>query len=215
MLKHFTTFYVVRHGESEANVKEAQDIQFSVEEEFNTPLSIKGKSEAKKMAEQFKNIHFDAIFSSDMIRAKETTNIIRNSRKLSIELISEIRERHFGSYIGKWNLVRDKIQELIKNLHDKDKLIYQYEDVETEENAVNRLINFFNKISISHKGKRVLVVCHGNIMRTFLVKVRYGKYFEIPPGSLINNGYFVVEGDGTNFNLKEVIGVNKKILPVV
>src|ERR1700744_6567137 len=89
----YCTIYIIRHGESEANAADIYGL--------NTKLTSKGKKQAKETAEKFKDIHFDAVFSSPLIRAKETVAIITEERELEIETKEALRERDEGVIEGK------------------------------------------------------------------------------------------------------------------
>lgn len=210
MKNNLCTIYVVRHGESEGNVLGRKNQTFEAALEKEVRLTRKGNSEAKTLAKKFKNIHFDAIFSSDYARAKETAEIIKLERKLAVQTTEAIRERQFGSWAGKWHLVKYKIHEELRALSEEEKMKFVFEDVETEEHLYERLNIFLREIAVSYPNKNILVVCHGNLMRTLLWKLGWATYHELPSGSIENTGYYVVESDGTDFFLKKVVGVNKK-----
>lgn len=61
--------YVVRHGESETNQKRVYTGQ------FDTRLTEKGKDDAKRAGEFLKQVSFEKIYTSDLIRAIETAKI--------------------------------------------------------------------------------------------------------------------------------------------
>ena len=70
MKKKYCTIYFARHGETSWNVKKMiQGIK-------DIPLNKKGEEQAMMIGEKLKNIKFDAVFSSDLIRAKRTAEII-------------------------------------------------------------------------------------------------------------------------------------------
>lgn len=204
------TIYVVRHGESEANALGAKGTPFKSSLEFGSKLTAKGRAQAKALAQKFKNIKFDAIFSSDYTRTKETAEILRSERKLAILTTEVIRERQFGSWAGKWHLVKYKLHEEIRNIAEEDKMKFVFEDVETEEHLYERFNLFLREIAVAYVGKTVLVTCHGNLMRTLLWKLGWATYHQLPSGSIENTGYYIIESDGAEFFLKETHGINKK-----
>jgi alpha-ribazole phosphatase/probable phosphoglycerate mutase len=204
------TIYIVRHGESEANVLGAKGIDFKSSLEYGSKLTEKGRTQAKVLAEKFKNIKFDAIFSSDYTRTQETAAILKLERKLAVIATEVIRERQFGSWAGRWHLVKYKLHEEIRNLAEEDKMKFVFEDVETEEHLYERFNVFLREIAIVYAAKTVLVACHGNLMRTLLWKLGWATYHQLPSGSIENTGYYIIESDGTEFYLKETHGVNKK-----
>ena len=57
--------YFVRHGESEANIT-------PVYQPLGSPLSDKGRQQAKLIAERIAKVSFEALVVSPLFRAKET-----------------------------------------------------------------------------------------------------------------------------------------------
>jgi len=58
--------YVIRHGQSEANVRH----EFSGWSQV--PLSEKGREDARRAGELLKGVHFDKVYASDLMRAMQT-----------------------------------------------------------------------------------------------------------------------------------------------
>ena len=90
---------IVRHGQSEWNAKN----KFTGW--VDSPLSTKGKLEAKKAGKLIKelNIPITYTFTSFLIRAKNTLEIILNVlKKKNIHLTEswELNERHYGYLTG-------------------------------------------------------------------------------------------------------------------
>ncbi|MFW9925078.1 MAG: histidine phosphatase family protein [Candidatus Thorarchaeota archaeon] len=91
---------LVRHGESEGNKKRI------VQGHKDFPLSEEGRAQAKTLAKYIvkNNYQFSKIYSSDLIRARETAEIIAKSLHHK-EIISDSRLREFnlGIFQGKAN----------------------------------------------------------------------------------------------------------------
>ena len=62
--------YVIRHGQSKTNV----DRRFGGWAQV--PLTEKGMNQARSTHEKLKGIKFDRIISSDLLRAKQTTELV-------------------------------------------------------------------------------------------------------------------------------------------
>ena len=90
-----TTIYLVRHGQSEANLK---DLFLGQKNLDLTPL---GHAQAEKTAEYLKNLHIDKIYSSDLTRAYQTAEHTAKVKGVDIEKNIGIREID----AGKWELV--------------------------------------------------------------------------------------------------------------
>lgn len=202
-----TTIYIVRHGESTHNAG-----IFKGEKPHEIPLTETGKKQAKTIAQKLKHIHFDVIFSSHYVRAKETAKIIANTRKLKHKISNTIHERIFGeNYYKNRDTVRAQMREIFRQLNDKEKLQYKHtQDMESSQEGAERLLNFVNKVAIKYVGKTILIVSHGNVMRSFLNLVDWCKFDELPERAIENTGYIKLETNGTNLFVTETLGVNKQ-----
>ena len=66
----------------------------------DSPLTAQGITQAKELAKKLKNVKFDLIFSSDLLRAKRTAEIIALEHKLFVQTSKLLRERDFGINLG-------------------------------------------------------------------------------------------------------------------
>lgn len=208
-----TTFYIVRHGESEQNAQEKSD-EYLIKQtlgSLGSSLTTKGKKQAKKRGNDLALIPFDAVFSSDFIRAKHTAEIIIQGRNLPVITKKILRERYWGNVNGKLaKAVKEELTRLRKGLSDEAKMrVKVVEDAESEEEGMKRLQTFLQETASIYPGKTLLVVAHGNIMRMYLIKVGFSTYDELPAGSIENTGYFVLKSDGVDFEIVETVGIEK------
>lgn len=68
-------FYIIRHGESEANVAYHQGALVGVQP-ADSPLSKMGIEQATRLADRFAKLPVDLVLSSDFTRALKTADII-------------------------------------------------------------------------------------------------------------------------------------------
>ncbi len=215
MSKHdLTTIYIVRHGEAEHNVKFHEG--FEPKLEYLALLTEKGKLQVYNLAKKLKKIHFDVVLSSDLLRAKQTAEILALERKLAVQTTERIRERSFSSYLkSRPEKTRDELeremQNTLKEMDEKAKMTYKHsKDIESAEEGALRLITFLREIAIAYPEKTILVINHGNLMRSLLTHLGWAKYDELPQGAVENTGYVVLESDGVDFFIKDIRGANKK-----
>jgi phosphoserine phosphatase len=210
-----TKFYIVRHGQSHGNVaQQNEEYADYTSTDSGTPLTDKGQNQAQQLAKQLQHVQFDKVFSSDLLRAKQTAEIIAEEKKLEISVTKAIRERDNGSF-GE-NITKKAKQDMENLIHaletEQEKMNFRMvPDMESMEEAAKRLITFLREAGVVYAGENLLIVCHGGLMRYFLLKLGYASYAELPAGSIDNTGYLVVESDGIDFMIKETHGVNKKV----
>jgi 2,3-bisphosphoglycerate-dependent phosphoglycerate mutase len=205
-MKNYCTLYIVRHGETEWNAKKR------IQGHKNIPLNKKGEIQAKELANKITNVKFDAIFSSDLIRAKRTAEIISLEKKLTVQTTKALRERYFGKYQGRSFAINDEIMKLINNLKIvKGKTV---KEVESDEKIIFRLITFLREIAITHMGKTVLVVSHGGPMRTLLIHLGFARYENLTEGGISNLSYIKLKSDGVEFFIEKTEGIKIKQLSI-
>ena len=143
---------IIRHGETIENVNGVCQGQTGGQ------LSKKGIEQAKKLGVRFKDREIDAIYSSDLKRAVDTSKeILKYHQGLEIKLDKRLRERFFGQLQS--NPLPDNWD--WKNLP---------EDIETDEEMCKRVKEFIHDIYSKYQNKTVLIVCHaGTIMAILTV----------------------------------------------
>ena len=209
--KDYCVMYIVRHGETEWNVKQ---IMMGHQD---SPLTANGIAQAHKLKKDFKNIKFDAVFSSDLSRAKTTAAIIILEKNLAVKTTALLRERALGAFEGA--LAKDYMAALKETLDKKE--VLSDEDQfnnktgtgdESEAEATARFVTHLREIAAAYVGKKVLVVSHGGCIRMFLMHLGFATRQELV-GAVANTAYVKVLADGIDFFIEETVGINKnKIL---
>ena len=203
---NFCTLYLVRHGETEWNKNGL------VMGQSDSALTTEGVRQAEITAEELKEVHFDAIFSSDLSRAERTAQIIKLERRLAVETSKALRERTYGHYEGtlgedygkKFRHLFDKL----KQMSEKEQKEFKFDnDIESDNEVIGRFITQLREISVAYPGKTVLIVTHGGCIRTFLMHIGYVKWGELTVGTFSNGGYVEVLSDGVDFLIKNVKGI--------
>jgi probable phosphoglycerate mutase len=199
-----TTFYIVRHGESEYNLKKL--VQGSGT--GDTTLTEKGKKQASEVAEMLNQINFDAIFSSHLKRALQTAEIIARTKNLSVQTDERLRERSQGKYE---NMPMEEFLNFYTEnnwgiLSNKEKFEHKlHESQENFKESNERFKDALSDLAKKHPGQTILIVTHGNLIRGLLIEQNYGDFDKV--GGIVNCGYVEVESDGKNVTIKNVIGL--------
>lgn len=144
-------FWLVRHGETEENIKGICQGQ--------TPgtLTTNGYMQAKKVGEALQDIKFQHIYSSDLLRTMESSKAIANfQEKTQIIPTKLLRERYLASWQGK---------AFPKDWDCSDSSLPK--DAETCEDLLNRVRKFMAMLILNHKNEAMLAVSHGGLIRAF------------------------------------------------
>lgn len=206
MASQMCTLYIVRHGQTDWNISK------TIQGQLDIPLNLTGEKEAHDLREVLNSIQFDAFFSSDLIRAKRTAEILNIDRNLVIETTNALRERLFGVYQGKpMNEAHERLYELLEKYKDHPHIIES--QVESNEHMVSRAITFIREVSVAYGGKTVLLVSHGGLMRTLLIHLGFCSSIQFPAfGAIKNLAYIKLMSDGSEIHVQKTSGI--KILPV-
>jgi probable phosphoglycerate mutase len=206
MKNHYCQIYLVRHGETDWNAKGLLQGQSDI------PLNKEGEKQAVEAAKKhFKKIKFAAIFSSDLVRAKKTAEIIALEKKMAVETSVLLRERDFGPFEGKhWQEVEKKLRMSIKEFRMLSDEVAKKLGIESDEKMMERFLRFLREVAVAYRGKNVLIVTHGSVMRVFLTKLGYLSKEESRQVFIKNLAFIKVLSDGVDFFVKEVFGVEKK-----
>lgn len=195
--------YIVRHGETDWNV--AQRIQGQTD----TPLNKTGEEQAQLLGQALKDVHFDAVFSSDLMRAKKTAEIATLEKNIAVQTTELLRERNFGSLEGKNRDEFRTLDALRRNLETEQRMKYRLvPDMENDEEVAGRVITFLREIAVAYAGKTMLVFSHGGVMHMLLDHFGFGNethgYITIE-----NTAYIKVRADGVNFFIEGTKGITK------
>lgn len=87
---------LARHGESEGNF--AGSLQGS---RFDTPLSARGRRQAEALAIRLADEGIDAVWSSPMVRARETAGIVAAPHGVSVSIDADLVEFDWGIWSGR------------------------------------------------------------------------------------------------------------------
>ena len=196
-MNKYCTIYLIRHGETEWNEKRL------IQGHSDIPLNKNGKLQSKQLGEKLKDIYFEAVFSSDLIRARRTAEIITIEKKLAVVTTKALRERMFGRFEGKHiDELRKILGETILFSKKRQKKLFGWNDIENDEKVIRRFIPFIREVAVAYQGKNILMVSHGGLMRAFLSHVGF-KIPEYSEKPMKNTGYLIVESDGVEFIVKE------------
>jgi probable phosphoglycerate mutase len=185
-----TFITLIRHGQTDWNL--ARRIQGSTD----IPLNEKGRADAHRAAAHLAETPHDAIYSSPLLRAKETAEII--AAELGLELagvVPDVREREFGE--GEGMLVSDYIS-TYGDWHAEVPGAESLHDVGVRAIAALHAIARDSRRRSAPRAESVLVVAHGGVIRSVIDLVSGGTLprdgeviangsahrFEASPGSL-------------------------------
>jgi alpha-ribazole phosphatase/probable phosphoglycerate mutase len=114
-------------------------------------LSELGLQQSKELGERYVNMHFDAIFCSDMQRAYKTAEIAFGD-KFPIIKDARLRECDYGD-------LTQKPKELV-DAEKSNRITVPFPDGESYEETCARVKSFLNDLQRNYDGKTVMIIGH-------------------------------------------------------
>lgn len=139
--------YFIRHGEAEFNLTHIHNY---IPKNINH-LTARGIKQAKESSIVLKTITFDAVFVSELMRARETAGILCMSRKIKRTIEPRINERRSG--------MEGKSEEEYLKLVQKDFFYKKLPGGESFQEEKLRLLDFLQSLK-NKKYRNVLIVSH-------------------------------------------------------
>jgi len=152
--KKLNKYIFLRHGEAENN---RIGVLSSWPEKKKYSLTLKGVKEIEKLIPWFKKKKIDLIFSSDLLRTKETAQIIAGALGKKIIYDKRLREHDFGVYNGR---THEDWHSLFGN--KMDQYVVKPSGGENLKDVQKRIINFLKEADKKYEGKTILIVSHAN-----------------------------------------------------
>jgi broad specificity phosphatase PhoE len=152
-----TTLLLARHGESDWN--RAHRWQGHADR----PLTERGRAQAADLATRLGEIPLDAIYSSDLERARETAEVVARSQGLEVTQLPALREVDVGSWSG---LTREEAERRYPEGFRRWRAGGTgWDDGESYGEMSTRILAAVDEIADRHDGGRVLIVTHGGPIR--------------------------------------------------
>ena len=152
-----TTLLLARHGETDWN--RARRWQGHADR----PLTARGRAQAAELAERLADIALDAVYSSDLRRARETAEAVARVQGVAVVQLAELREVNVGSWEG---LTRDEAEARFPNGFRRWLAGGNaWEDGEIYREMSTRVLGAVDRIASEAEGGRVLIVSHAGPIR--------------------------------------------------
>jgi probable phosphoglycerate mutase len=153
-----TRICMVRHGETEWNA------EGRVQGQTDIPLSPLGLEQAHAAAAVLCQHDFSAIYSSDLMRVRQTAEPSVRRLALPLQLDPDLRERHYGIFERMlYTEVKSRYPEHYARFNEKDPE-FDFETGESLRTFFERSLRAVGRIVERHTGEQVLVFTHGGVL---------------------------------------------------
>jgi len=157
-----TRLYLVRHAQSQGNRGEYEG------DERDPPLSEVGREQARRLGERFRRQKIDVIYSSPLRRTRETAGYIASATGLGVIPKTDLREVELGREDHNIRLLPAAEQAKVEQRIIAEGTWDAFPGSEGSAAARERIAVVVGEIVAAHPGKRVVIVCHGAFIQTFI-----------------------------------------------
>lgn len=162
-----TTFYFVRHGETEIN----RQRRFNGAT-VDSPLTEEGVAATERLAEELKDVAFDLVVASTQMRARTTAEIILARHKELDPSVLTTDPRLIELNFGEWEGVDiDSVAAHPQFEHYMTRPdLFDAESIgaETYASLLERTNNVLEELKEQYPDGTILIVSHGIVLRTLL-----------------------------------------------
>ena len=192
-----THIYLIRHGEAEGNIyRRAQG-------RYDGRITKRGLRQVDALAERFRGIHLDALYSSDLSRTRSTAEAITRYHELPLNIEPGLREMAMGAWedVPWGNLLHDFPQEMA--FFNNDPARWTVSGGESFAALRRRMRAVITALAQKHPGQTLACVSHGMIIRALVSELLGVNSEEI---------HQVPHGDNTSVTLLEVEGETLRVV---
>ena len=155
-----TKLVLVRHGETDWN----RENRFQGHADI--PLNEAGRAQARDLVLELREENFQAVYSSPLLRAYETAEILAESLDLEVERADDLMEVDVGSWSGLTRVeVEARFPQGFRRWLDYG---HGWDDGETYDELGIRVVSGLRRMAAAHPEATILAVTHGGPIRSAL-----------------------------------------------
>lgn len=160
--------FLLRHGATDNNLMKPPKLQGS---RVDLPLSADGRQQAEQAATLLANQKIAAVYSSTLLRARETAEIIAAPHGLPVQTDSRLIEVDVGRWeMRSWVDIAHEEPEAYR-MFQTDPGLHGYAGGENLQQVLERVQGPINEILARHLGQQVVIVAHNVVNRAYLAGV--------------------------------------------
>ncbi len=148
------TYTLMRHGESEGNIKGTMNSRIDLSDKY--PLTENGRAQVVEQAKKLAAQGIDVIISSDFARTKETARMVADAVGIpENQIVYDARLREYNVGPEREGALWESIDKYVRT-HGF------YPGMETPAELKKRVLGAVFDIDRKHTGKKILIVSHGS-----------------------------------------------------
>lgn len=152
--------YLIRHGQSTSNQEER------IQGQQDVPLSDEGIRQSQRLTRRLRGMHFDAVYCSDLQRAKQTALCAYAESELILD--ARLREIHLGIFQGRlWQDLNAEERQQLSVFHSGPYNV-KVPGGESNDDLQARALSW---LSCLPSQGRVIAFTHGGFIRSILQSI--------------------------------------------
>ena len=154
--------YLIRHGEVEGAAA-GKLLGFT-----DPALSNQGFEQARRLAKTLASIRLEAIYSSDLLRARQTADTIAEPHRITVQPRAALREINMGVWEDRTvAAVHAEAPEMVERLFT-DPASFQYPGGESFASFSARVQAGLEHVMATHQNGEIALVAHGGVCRAII-----------------------------------------------
>lgn len=158
MLNEATRIVAVRHGQT------AWNADARIQGHTDIPLDETGHEQARRLAQALAHEPLQAIYSSDLQRARQTAAPLLADTGLPLRVDAGLRERGFGEFEGmSFTQIEARWPEQAAAWRRRDP-DFGARGGEVLRDFRTRIVATIERLAAAHRGEQILLVTHGGVL---------------------------------------------------
>lgn len=161
--------YIMRHGRTDYNKLH------KLQGRTDTKLNEEGRAMARAAHDECSNVHLDICYSSPLVRARETAEIVLDGKGVPIVTDDRLLEMSFGDYEGMAYSFQEPGGPLDVIFQRPEMYTHSIGGAETFEELFARSGSFLRDIALPEvdRGRDVLIVGHGALNSAIICQIKH------------------------------------------
>ncbi|MPZ23097.1 MAG: hypothetical protein GEU28_06045 [Dehalococcoidia bacterium] len=162
-----TRLYLVRHGQAGNNV--GSMVLDDEDETVGPPLTELGFEQARRLGRRLAAEGVDAVYSSTLLRARQTAEPLAERLGLAVQLREGIEEVGLdrSAWDGSDVKLRARILAALRERPSWD----AFPGAEPSEKMRARVMKAMDQVIAENPGRRVAVFCHGGVIQSYIAAI--------------------------------------------
>lgn len=189
--------FFIRHGQTTGDVEDRYG------GDYDDHLTKLGEEQAQKLAENLQHVGIDKIFTSPLMRARETAELVNRKLNQGVEIVNELRERNHNGILSGMirSEAREKYPQEVEKVKDYKTTAQGGEDYE---NFKGRVVKILGKL-VDMPHQSIAIITHGGPIKAIFREILNKGEVDIQ-----DCGYAVIDANNGQYTLLNTFGIATK-----